>query len=147
MLRALGLGLFFSLARAAVGDVVISEWMHAGTGSLGEYVEFTNTGPGPVDMTGWSFDDDSGIAGTVSLSAFGIVAAGESVILTDDTPESFAAAWGLTDVQIVGGNNAITAEIIIADRERRIDGGSRHQRFQILDIMLGEAAGYIGRGH
>ncbi|MBP7747998.1 MAG: carbohydrate-binding domain-containing protein [Phycisphaerae bacterium] len=106
MLRALGLGLFFSLARAAVGDVVISEWMHAGTGSLGEYVEFTNTGPGPVDMTGWSFDDDSGIAGTVSLSAFGIVAAGESVILTDDTPESFAAAWGLTDVQIVGGNTA-----------------------------------------
>ena len=35
----------------------------------GEFVEFTNTGNSAVDMTGWSFDDNSRIAGSFSLLA------------------------------------------------------------------------------
>ncbi|MEW6199402.1 MAG: carbohydrate-binding domain-containing protein [Planctomycetota bacterium] len=108
MLRAPAFCLVLGLAPLALGDIVISEWMYNGlaTGSIGEYVEFTNTGPAPVDMTGWSFDDDSRIPGTISLSAFGVVAPGESVILTDDDAVAFAANWGLSGVRIIGGNTA-----------------------------------------
>ncbi len=108
MRRSLALGVVVSLAQVASGRIVISEWMYngAGTGSTGEFVEFTNTGPNSVDMTGWSFDDDSRTAGTISLSAFGVVAPGESVILTDETASTFATVWGLSGVKIIGGNTA-----------------------------------------
>ncbi|HNQ23689.1 MAG TPA: carbohydrate-binding domain-containing protein [Phycisphaerae bacterium] len=108
MVRALVFGLIVSLAPVAAGQIVITEWMYngAGAGSTGEYVEFTNIGSSPVNMTGWSFDDDSRIPGTISLSAFGVVVPGQSVILTDETAADFATIWGLSGVAIVGGNTA-----------------------------------------
>ncbi len=95
-----------SSARAAVR---ITEWMYngSGAGSVGEFVELTNFGPAAVNMTGWSFDDDSRLAGTVSLSAFGVVAVGESVILTDNTDAAFKTTWGLSAAtKVIGGNSA-----------------------------------------
>lgn len=81
----------------------ITEWMYSGTD--GEYVEFTNVGPTAIDMTSWSFDDDSRTAGTVSLSAFGTVQPGESVILTEAAAATFRTAWDLcNDVKVIGGN-------------------------------------------
>lgn len=108
MRRVLALAIVAALAQTATGKIVISEWMYngLGTGNIGEYVEFTNTGPNAVDMSGWSFDDDSRVAGTISLSGFGVVAAGESVILTDDVAANFATNWGLSGVKIVGGSTA-----------------------------------------
>lgn len=93
-------------AQLAFGEMVISEWMYngLGEGNVGEFVEFTNTGPGAVDMTGWSYDDSSRIPGAESLSGLGIVAPGQSVIFTDDTAEAFAMAWGLSGVTVLGGN-------------------------------------------
>ncbi len=79
--------------------------MYQGANEKGEFIEFTNTGTTAVDMTGWSFDDDSRLAGSVSLSAFGIVNAGESVISTESTVAAFRANWGLSsEVTIIGGN-------------------------------------------
>jgi uncharacterized protein YjiK len=83
----------------------------------GEFVEFTNTGTSTVDMTGWSFDDSSRIAGSFSLSSFGSVKAGESVIITESDATAFRTAWGLssTTVKILGGSalakvtNGVTA--------------------------------------
>lgn len=90
-------------ALSAQAEVRISEWMYNGS----EFIEFTNLGATAVDMTGWSFDDESQIAGTVSLSAFGRVAAGESVILAEDTEADFRAQWGLAaSVKVIGGNSA-----------------------------------------
>ncbi|HVP12976.1 MAG TPA: carbohydrate-binding domain-containing protein [Phycisphaerae bacterium] len=108
MLRAIAVGWCVSLASVASGEMVISEWMYngAGSGSTGEFIEFTNIGATSVNMTGWSFDDDSRVPGTVSLSGFGVVAPGESVILTDETAANFAAIWGLSGVKIIGGNTA-----------------------------------------
>ena len=59
-------------AGAAVpGQVVITEWMYNPVGRRGsEFVEVTNIGGEPVDMTGYSFDDDSRAAGTFSLAAW-----------------------------------------------------------------------------
>jgi len=95
-------GLVASLVQVASGGMVISEWMYSGTD--GEFIEFTNTGPDPVDVTGWSFDDDGRTPGAVDLSAFGVVALGESVLLTEVVAADFAAAWGLSGVKIIGEN-------------------------------------------
>ncbi len=94
--------------QAAFGEMVISEWMYngAGTDKVGEYVEFTNIGITAIDMTGWSYDDSSSTPGVIDLSAFGTVAPGESVILTDDTAAGFSANWGITGVSIIGENTA-----------------------------------------
>ncbi len=97
-----GMGALAAFAGAAQADMVITEWMYSGAG--GEFIEFTNVGASPIDMAGWSYDDDSGIAGTVDLSAFGTVDAGESVILTEIDAAVFASEWGLSGVSIIGGN-------------------------------------------
>jgi hypothetical protein len=89
------------MMNAAQADVFITEWMYNGD----EFIEFTNMGSSTVDFTGWSFDDDSRTAGTVDLSAFGIVASGESVILSEAAAATFRTAWGLAaSVKIIGRN-------------------------------------------
>lgn len=101
--------LFVSCLCASVGAhwapaaMVITEWAYQGNG--GEFVEFTNTGSAAVDMTGWSFDDNTQTAGSVSLSNFGSVAPGESVVLADLTAAAFRTEWGLTSaVKVIGEN-------------------------------------------
>lgn len=93
-----------SLAAAAhaASPVAITEWMYNGS----EFIEFTNLSGATVDLSGWSFDDDSRAAGTVSLSAFGTVAAGESVILAEADAATFRTQWSLADsVKVIGGNS------------------------------------------
>jgi len=92
-----------AVALPATAQMRITEYMYGGAN--GEYVELTNVGATAVDMTGWSFDDDSEIPGTVDLSAFGTVAPGESVILTETAAADFRTAWSLCDaVKVIGGN-------------------------------------------
>lgn len=104
------IGLMVLMAAAAAtpvsANIVITEWMYngLGAGSAGEFVELRNIGLVPVDMTGWSFDDSSQTPGSFSLSGFGIVNPGEIVILTDETAVNFGAVWGLSGIDIVGGN-------------------------------------------
>jgi predicted extracellular nuclease len=95
-----------ALASSARAGMLITEWMYSGND--GEYIEFTNTGPAAVDMTGWSFDDDSRTAGTIDLSAYGLVNVGESVILTEvAAPADFRTSWSLpASVKVIGGNAA-----------------------------------------
>ena len=91
----------------AEGAIRITEWMYngGGAGNIGEFVEFTNLGPAAVDFTGWSFDDSSRAPGSQSLSAFGLVAPGESVVFTDSLAADFRTNWNLlAAVKIVGGN-------------------------------------------
>jgi predicted extracellular nuclease len=107
ILRALAAGALFIAAVAQAQQVQITEWMYNGNGATGEYIEFTNLGSTAVDFTGWSFDDDSRSPGTVSLSALGVVGAGQSVILTEAAAADFRAAWNLAaGVGIVGSNSA-----------------------------------------
>jgi predicted extracellular nuclease len=103
----LALAAFGTLAGSAhAASLQITEWMYQGLSGNGEFIEFTNMGPTAINMTGWSFDDDSRVSGTVSLSGFGIVESGRSVILTESSAAAFRAAWGLSaDVAILGGNS------------------------------------------
>jgi len=88
-------------------DVYITEWMYKGVGpddGLGEFIEFTNFGTTAVDFTGWSFDDDSRLPLVKRLTEFGLVAAGESVILTEIDANEFRTRWGLdASVKVIGG--------------------------------------------
>ncbi|MCS6814460.1 MAG: lamin tail domain-containing protein, partial [Cyanobacteria bacterium] len=86
----------------AMGNIQITEYMY--DGANGEFVEFTNVGNAPVNMTGWSFDDNSRVPGSFDLSGFGVVQPGESVILTEASAAAFRAAWSLPNsVKVIGG--------------------------------------------
>lgn len=92
-------------AAPAVAQMRITEYMYSG--SNGEFVEFTNVGATPIDMTGWSFDDSSEVAGSQDLSTYGVVQPGESVLLADAgvTAAAFRSAWSLCDAaKVIGGN-------------------------------------------
>ena len=92
-----------AIAAPASAAIRITEWCYSGND--GEFIEFTNMGPGPVDMTGWSFDDDSRAPGSTDLSAFGIVAPNQSVILTEILANDFRANWSLPlGIKIIGSN-------------------------------------------
>lgn len=105
-LRQAALLMCLCAAGAAQADVQITEWMYDGAG--GEFVEFTNLGATPVDFTGWVYDDDSRLnsaaLGAFDLSAIGILAPGQSAVITESTAASFRAAWSLSpSVQVLGG--------------------------------------------
>ncbi|MBC8103417.1 MAG: lamin tail domain-containing protein [Cytophagales bacterium] len=73
-------------------------------GANQEFIEFTNVGGAAVDMSGWSYDDDSRTIGAVNLSAYGLVLPGQSVLLTESSEADFRAAWSLSSsVRIIGG--------------------------------------------
>lgn len=92
------------LASTATAQMRITEYMY--DGANGEFVEFTNVGGTAIDMSGWSFDDDSAMPGSFSLGAFGTVAPGQSVIVAETAEAAFRTAWNLAaDVRIVGGLN------------------------------------------
>ncbi|BAQ65373.1 ExeM/NucH family extracellular endonuclease [Geminocystis sp. NIES-3709] len=82
-------------------NIQITEFIYSGAN--GEFIEFTNLGTIAVDMTGWSFDDDSRTSGSFSLTSFGTVQAGESIILTESDANTFRTAWGLdASVKVIG---------------------------------------------
>jgi predicted extracellular nuclease len=90
------------IAGTARADVFITEWMYSA--AVGEYVELSNIGPSSVDMTGWSYRDDDISHTPESLSGFGTIAPGESVILTEATAAAFRTEWGLSaSVKVLGG--------------------------------------------
>jgi predicted extracellular nuclease len=76
---------------AAAVEVGITEWQYNGS----EYVEFTNLSLSVIDFFGWSFDDNSRTPGSVSLSAIGMVAPGESVLLVETDAAAFRTLWNL----------------------------------------------------
>ncbi len=109
--------LLFHAAHAAA-NVRITEWMYSGGG--GEFIEFTNLGSTAVDFTGWSYDDDSRTPGVFSLSGFGTVAAGESVVITEDNANTFRTDWSLSATfKVLGG---YTNNIGRADELNLFDG-------------------------
>jgi uncharacterized protein YjiK len=100
----------------------------------GEFVEFTNTGATNVDMTGYSFDDNSRIAGSFSLSSFGIVKPGESVIIAETVDvTAFRTAWGLpATAKVLGGSNVA-----------KVTGGSDQALQRADEINLYDASGTL----
>lgn len=88
-------------AGSASAQIQITEWAYSVEG--GEYVEFRNVGGVAIDMTGWSYDDSNPVAGTLDLSAFGLVQPGESVVITEATESAFRINWNLAaSIKVIG---------------------------------------------
>jgi len=96
---ALAMGLSF--ASSAMGAIRITEWMYSDQ----EFIEITNTGAAAIDLAGWSFDDSTRTPGSFAIGSLGILAAGESAIISESAAADFRTAWGLSAaVKIIGGN-------------------------------------------
>lgn len=91
----------------AFGNVYITEWMYNSVSTGGEFVEITNTGASAIDLTGWSFDDDSQTPGGFSLSGIGVLAAGASALLTEVSDADFRLNWGLSNAVQIAGTNTV----------------------------------------
>ncbi|PRY20215.1 Calx-beta domain-containing protein, partial [Spirosoma oryzae] len=94
----------------AAGVIRITEYMYAsnnGAGNgVGEFFELTNVGNAPIDLTGWSFDDNTRLPGSFAIGGLGTVQPNESVIVTDATDTQFRAFWYLPNsVKVIGGSN------------------------------------------
>ncbi|MDP0490273.1 MAG: choice-of-anchor I family protein, partial [Verrucomicrobiota bacterium JB023] len=62
-----------------------------------DFWELTNIGDETGDLTGFSWDDDSMAAGTVSIPDGTSIAPGESIIFLEDDPATFRSYWGLPE--------------------------------------------------
>lgn len=137
MKNTLMLAAALAASAPALAQVQITEWMYSGNG--GEYIEFTNLGAAAVDFTGWVYDDDSRLstvaAGGFSLSGFGLVGAGASVLITEGDAGSFRANWGLAGtVKVLGG---YTNNIGRADEINLFDaGGNLVDRLAYGDVAF-----------
>jgi hypothetical protein len=83
-----------------VGRLLITEvapWASGNSPYMADWFEVTNIGGAPVDMTGWTMDDNSNDVNlSVPIVGIGSVAPGQSVILIEGnamTATNFVAAW------------------------------------------------------
>ena len=91
-----------SVSTPSAGRIEITEYMYNGS----EYIELTNVENAAVDMTGWSFDDNSRQPGSFAIGSLGTVAPGESVLISETAATAFRTNWFLpASVKVVGGNN------------------------------------------
>jgi hypothetical protein len=85
----------------------ITEWMYDATPDK-EFVEYTNVGSTPIDMTGWKYSDAGRLTpgSPISLSAFGMVQPGESVIFCEVSESAFRTSWTqvCSGTKIIGGS-------------------------------------------
>src|SRR5260221_14607511 len=89
--------LFAVGANASANTVFITEFCSdTGNNEKFEFVEFTNVGNTPINMTGWSEDDSNATPNRAghSLSGFGTLSPGESGIFTEALPSAFKTYWG-----------------------------------------------------
>jgi hypothetical protein len=93
-------------------------------------------GSSAVDFTGWSYDDESRLVGGFDLSGFGLVGAGESVVITEIEAPTFRLDWSLAaGVKVLGG---FTNNIGRADELNLFDGtGSLVDRLAYGDATIG----------
>ena len=112
-----------SVAGSSLGAIRITEWMYNGAGGTNrEFFEITNVGGPAVDLTGWSFDDNSRTPGSLSLSSLGTLAAGESAIVCEQASATFRTAWSLgAAVKILGSS---TQNLGRADEINIYDAGN-----------------------
>ncbi len=95
-------------AHAAATDVVINEMMYHALSDLDgdDYLELTNIGTAPVDVSGWSF---SGI--TLTLPAGTSIAPGGFLVVAKDAAQ-FQASYGFAPAAVYGGNLSNSGETI-----------------------------------
>ncbi|MDP0495892.1 MAG: lamin tail domain-containing protein [Verrucomicrobiota bacterium JB024] len=97
-----------AVSTASAQELLLTELLSNENSSGGEdFWELTNVGTQAVDLSGWSWDDDSRAAGTVPIPAGTTIAPGESVVFTAMDAAGFRAWWNLpASVQVISNANA-----------------------------------------
>jgi hypothetical protein len=82
-------------ANAAVLITEVAPWGSGNAPYATDWFELTNTGSSVVDISGWKMDDNSNsFAAATSLTGITSIAAGESVIFTENAANaSFLSTW------------------------------------------------------
>jgi uncharacterized protein (TIGR03382 family) len=105
------------LLGTAQGQVRITEFMSEGQGDIDsgnggrrqrEFFELTNLGSAPVDISGWTYNDNNTNDPLAFGASFGTIQAGESIVLTQMTADAFRTYWGLgSSVRVfsIGGSS------------------------------------------
>lgn len=88
-----------------VRGIKVTEYAYEG--GSGEFIELTNTDVVPIDLAGWSLDDQSGDPGVVPLDDAGVLAPGQSLIVSEAVPALFRSRWNLPASAPVVGPNAL----------------------------------------
>ncbi len=108
---ALGVSLLVLSAAGfkANAQMRITEFMYNSGSTTGEFVEFTNVGSAAISMSNYSYSDAAATPGSISLSGFGTVQPGESVVFCEAAPATFRAAWNIcSGVKIVGSHTTFS---------------------------------------
>jgi hypothetical protein len=113
-------------ADAAPTDVVISELMYHAASDLDgdDFLELTNTGTTPVDLSGWVF---TGV--TLTLPAGTTIAPGGMLVVAKDATQ-FQSTYGFAPAAVYGGNLANSGETVAL----RDAGGATIDTVSFLDI-------------
>ena len=81
-------------ASAQVRITEVSAWGSGSTPYATDWFELTNTGSTAVSLSGWTMDDSSNGTAKVALVGVSSIAAGESVIFTENAATaSFLSTW------------------------------------------------------
>lgn len=94
----------FSGQAAIVITEVMSSSLHGNGTNNADWFEITNTGSEDIDLTDWTWNDSDTSDANTSLSALGIIASGQSVIITGEgaaTGSAWGSDWGLTGVTFI----------------------------------------------
>lgn len=88
----------------------MSSSAHGSGSNNGDWFELTNSGPVAVNITGWSWDDDSMEPGSAFFGGLTSIAAGQSIIITEEpigSAAQWSADWGISGVTVItlGGSN------------------------------------------
>ncbi|HEY4083703.1 MAG TPA: lamin tail domain-containing protein [Burkholderiaceae bacterium] len=83
-----------SAAQAQVKITEVSAWGSGSSPYATDWFELTNTGTSAVSLAGWQMDDSSNGSGKVAMVGISSIAAGESVIFTENAAKaSFLSTW------------------------------------------------------
>lgn len=98
VLAAVALALGATAAQAAVRITEVAPWGSSNSAPAIPYgtdwFELTNTGTAALNITGWKMDDSSNGSAKVALAGITSIAAGESVIFTENaSAASFLSTW------------------------------------------------------
>jgi hypothetical protein len=93
-------------------DLVITEAMssssHTATAADGDWWELYNSGSSAVDLTGYSWDDNTATAGSASFGSLTSIGADQAIIICQETKGAEAAwetLWGISGVTVINLGN------------------------------------------
>jgi hypothetical protein len=79
-------------AQAQVRITEVSAWGSSAPYAT-DWFELTNVGTAAANLSGWTMDDNSNGSAKVALTGISSIAAGESVVFTENASAGFLATW------------------------------------------------------